>query len=389
MFYNPEIKKYTYIYITFALLALFIGILGINIYVNKIDEEYKILVYEVVEEAKGNVKELDKQGIGDYSASSYAKDKLRSIEGLKISFIIFLVLVLSLGYIISLIIYKNIFYKIKSISSKTEELIKQNYSVDIDNFENGDLGILTSNFIEMVNVIREGKEREKKEKIFLRDIISDISHQLKTPLSSLKVFNELLLNNLVENTDDKNKILLESKNQINRLEWLILSMLKLARLEAKSINFNIKEDNLYTTLEKSIKILDSQIKEKGHTVILNCPLEIQLLHDRQWLIEAIVNILKNSIEYTKDNGEIIVSVEKNSILTKIKIKDNGIGIEEKDLYKIFERFYRINNEVNANSIGIGLSLSKKIIEGQGGNIKVRSKKGEFTEFIITFINKNI
>ena len=346
-------------------------------------------MYEVVEEAKGNVKELDKQGIGDYSTSSYAKDKLRSIEGLKISFIIFLVLVLSLGYIISLIIYKNIFYKIKSISSKTEELIKQNYSVDIDNFENGDLGILTSNFIEMVNVIREGKEREKKEKIFLRDIISDISHQLKTPLSSLKVFNELLLNNLVENTNDKNKILLESKNQINRLEWLILSMLKLARLEAKSINFNIKEDNLYTTLEKSIKILDSQIKEKGHTVILNCPLEIQLLHDRQWLIEAIVNILKNSIEYTKDNGEIIVSVEKNSILTKIKIKDNGIGIEEKDLYKIFERFYRINNEVNANSIGIGLSLSKKIIEGQGGNIKVRSKKGEFTEFIITFINKNI
>lgn len=389
MFYNPEIKKYTYIYITFALLALFIGILGINIYVNKIDEEYKILVYEVVEEAKGNVKELDKQGIGDYSVSSYAKDKLKSIEGLKISFIVFLVLVLSLGYIISLIIYKNIFYKIKSISSKTEELIKQNYSVDIDNFENGDLGILTSNFIEMVNVIREGKEREKKEKIFLRDIISDISHQLKTPLSSLKVFNELLLNNLVENIDDKNKILLESKNQINRLEWLILSMLKLARLEAKSITFNIKEDNLYTTLEESIKILDSQIKEKGHIVVLNCPLEIKLLHDRQWLIEAIVNILKNSIEYTKDNGEIIVSVEKNNILTKIKIKDNGIGIEEKDLYKIFERFYRINNEVNANSIGIGLSLSKKIIEGQGGNIKVRSKKGEFTEFIITFINKNI
>lgn len=389
MFYNPEIKKYTYIYITFALLALFIGILGINIYVNKIDEEYKILVYEVVEEAKGNVKELDKQGIGDYSASSYAKDKLKSIEGLKISFIVFLVLVLSLGYIISLIIYKNIFYKIKNISSKTEELIKQNYSIDIDNFENGDLGILTSNFIEMVNVIREGKEREKKEKIFLRDIISDISHQLKTPLSSLKVFNELLLNNLVENTDDKNKILLESKNQINRLEWLILSMLKLARLEAKSITFNIKEDNLYTTLEESIKILDSQIKEKGHTVVLNCPLEIKLLHDRQWLIEAIVNILKNSIEYTKDNGEIIVSVEKNNILTKIKIKDNGIGIEEKDLYKIFERFYRINNDVNANSIGIGLSLSKKIIEGQSGNIKVRSKKGEFTEFIITFINKNI
>lgn len=389
MFYNPEIKKYTYIYITFALLALFIGILGINIYVNKIDEEYKILVYEVVEEAKGNVKELDKQGIGDYSVSSYAKDKLKSIEGLKISFIVFLVLVLSLGYIISLIIYKNIFYKIKSISSKTEELIKQNYSIDIDNFENGDLGILTSNFIEMVNVIREGKEREEKEKIFLRDIISDISHQLKTPLSSLKVFNELLLNNLVENIDDKNKILLESKNQINRLEWLILSMLKLARLEAKSINFNIKEDDLYTTLEESIKILDSQIKEKGHTVILNCPLEIKLLHDRQWLIEAIVNILKNSIEYTKDNGEIIVSVEKNNILTKIKIKDNGIGIEEKDLYKIFERFYRINNDVNVNSIGIGLSLSKKIIEGQSGNIKVRSKKGEFTEFIITFINKSI
>lgn len=389
MFYNPEIKKYTYIYITFALLALFIGILGINIYVNKIDEEYKILVYEVVEEAKGNVKELDKQGIGDYSVSSYAKDKLKSIEGLKISFIVFLVLVLSLGYIISVIIYKNIFYKIKSISSKTEELIKQNYSIDIDNFENGDLGILTSNFIEMVNVIREGKEREEKEKIFLRDIISDISHQLKTPLSSLKVFNELLLNNLVENIDDKNKILLESKNQINRLEWLILSMLKLARLEAKSINFNIKEDDLYTTLEESIKILDSQIKEKGHTVILNCPLEIKLLHDRQWLIEAIVNILKNSIEYTKDNGEIIVSVEKNNILTKIKIKDNGIGIEEKDLYKIFERFYRINNDVNVNSIGIGLSLSKKIIEGQSGNIKVRSKKGEFTEFIITFINKSI
>lgn len=389
MFYNPEIKKFTYIYITFALLVLFIGVLGVNIYVNKIDEEYKVLVYEVVEETKGNAKELDKQGIGDYNVSSYAKDELKSIERLKIWLIVFLVFILSLGYIISLIIYNNIFYKIKNISSKTEELIKQNYSVDIDNFENGDLGILTSNFIEMVNVIREGKEREEKEKIFLRDIISDISHQLKTPLSSLKVFNELLLNNLVENMEDKNKILLESKNQINRLEWLIVSILKLARLEAESITFNIKEHNLYETLEESIKILNSQIELKGHTVVLNCSSEIKLLHDRQWLIEAVINILKNSIEYTKENGEIIISAEKNNILTKIKIKDNGIGIEEKDLPKIFERFYRVNSDVNANSVGIGLSLSKKIIEGQGGNIKVRSKKGEFTEFIITFIDKDI
>lgn len=393
MFHNIEIKKFTYCYIIFAIIILITGNLGINICADNIDKEYKALLYTAVNESYNDenlreeaVEKLEKSGAMDYKTYKYAEEKLKGIQRVKVFSNLFLDIVLLSLYLISLLFINNIYKKIRKISSNTEKIIKKDFKVENDSYDIGDFGVLNSNFAELVKVIKEGQEREEKEKIFLRDIISDISHQLKTPLSSLMVFNDILSDNLNITKEEKNQILLESKNQLNRLEWLILSMLKLARIEAKSIAFNMKEDIVYDTIMGCIEILDIKIKEKNHKIILNCNKEITLMHDREWLQEAIINILKNAIEYTEKNGKILIEVEKSTLLTNIKIIDNGIGIDEKDIPKIFQRFYRTNNRLNPSSVGIGLALTKTIIEGQGGRIGVESVKGEYSCFIITFLS---
>lgn len=395
MFHNLEIKKFTCLYIVMGIIFFIITLVGCNIIINRIDQEYKNLAFDLVQESYAYsgeesktkaIDELEKRGVKDFNASDYAKEKLTSLKELKI-FICSIVIVITISsYIVFSIFINRLYKKIRKISKETEKVVKKDYEIDLEDYLQGDFGLLTSNFKEMVRVINESEEREGKEKLFLKDLISDISHQLKTPLSSLKVFNEILLDNLTKTEEDKTKILDESKNQLNRIEWLVLSLLKLARIEAGSIIFNIQELSVYETIIQTIEILRIKISEKDHSVNLICDKDIILLHDREWLSEALINIIKNAIEYTDEGGQIEITVEKTIVFTRIKIKDNGIGIDEKQIPKIFKRFYRVNNGVNPNSVGIGLSLSKRIIEGQGGSITVKSKKNEYTCFIITFLN---
>lgn len=335
MFYNIEIKKFTYLYCVTGIIFFLITLIGCNIIINRIDDEYKNLAYDLVkqsyesldEESKSKaIEEVNKKGVQDYNPSAYASEKLKSLGDLKMFICLVFILISILNYIIFIIFISGVYKKIRKLSKNTEKIIKRDYEVEVEKYQSGDFGLLTSNFMEMVRVIKESQERELSEKLFLKDIISDISHQLKTPLASLKVFNEILLDNLTKTEGDKTKVLEESKKQLNRIEWFS---------------------------------------------------------------EAVINILKNAIEYTEFGGKIEVSVEKTVVLTKIKIKDNGIGIDEKEIPKVFERFYRVNNSVNPSSVGIGLSLAKKIIEGQNGSITVESKKNQFTCFIITFFNIKI
>lgn len=249
----------------------------------------------------------------------------------------------------------------------------------------GELGELYTNLYKLVGALRESKHKEQAEKLFLRDMMSDISHQLKTPLASLTVFIDLLYDDRVEESEKRKEILTESKNQITRMEWMVLSILKLARIEAGAIQFESVRHNLRELLYQAVEGVAYLTKERKQRIAVNCADDVYLVCDGEWLVEAVINLLKNASDYSPEKADIEIEAERTAMYTRIYVRDNGTGIPEQDLPNIFKRFYRVNKEVNPNSVGIGLSLTKSIVEGMGGNIVVRSRLGEYTHFIITFV----
>ena len=249
--------------------------------------------------------------------------------------------------------------------------------------EEGSIGILYNNFGNLVNMFQEAKRREQNEKEYLKDVMSDISHQLKTPLASMEVFIELLLNDKVESVEERRQILEETSNQVNRMEWMVLSMLKLARIDAGTVSFNISDVDLKMVLEEVRRATHYLTDKKNQKLKIICPDDVTVKADIDWLIEALINITKNASDYS-DDGDIEIEVEQNNVFTRIYIRDHGIGMTEDTMAHIFDRFYRASNEVNPNSVGIGLSLSKSIIEGMGGRLFVDSKLGEGSCFKVQF-----
>lgn len=248
----------------------------------------------------------------------------------------------------------------------------------------GSIGIFYDSFEKLVNMFQEGKRKEKSEKEYLRDVMSDISHQLKTPLASMDLFLDLIVNDKVDNEEERKMILGEATNQISRMEWMVLSMLKLARIEAGAINFEISDVDVAAILSEvsgSVKYLTDT---KNQELVIDCPEELTIKADGPWLTEALINIVKNASDYSDENKDIKIHVEKNNVFTRICISDHGMGMSEETMTHIFDRFYRASNDVNPNSVGIGLSLSKSIVEGMGGRITVDSKEGEGSTFKIQF-----
>ncbi|WDV46171.1 HAMP domain-containing sensor histidine kinase [Clostridiaceae bacterium M8S5] len=284
--------------------------------------------------------------------------------------------------------YRKIYKKIKSISLASEKVIDGDFSyllpVDIE----GDFGILYNNFNQMAHRLKLSLDRLNQDKIFLKNIISDISHQLKTPLASLIMFNDILIGNEGLDKDDRRKFLEKSNSQLNRMQWLIISLLKMTRLEAGVIEFKKKHTPLISPIKNSVDTLMMMANKKNQTIkIFGDTKNVYLNVDSEWLSEALINIIKNCIEHTDENGKIDIYISETPLLSQIVIRDTGEGIAPKDIPHIFERFYAVNNSVKSNSIGIGLALSKLIIEGQNGSISVRSKLGKGTEFTITFLKK--
>jgi hypothetical protein len=237
----------------------------------------------------------------------------------------------------------------------------------------------------MREIIKNNMDKLKKEKQFLVELLSDISHQLKTPLSSMIVYNDILLNRDLSREQSKT-FLINSRNQLLRMNWLIKSMLKLARLDARAIEFHRKNQSLNETIKCSVEALEEKIESAGVRVNFHEEGEITFSHDRQWLCEALINIIKNCIEHTQRGGRVDIRSAENPIYKRITISDNGEGIDEKDLPNIFKRFYKAKTSKNSDAIGIGLALSKSILEAHDGIIDVKSKLGDGTTFTITFLS---
>lgn len=282
--------------------------------------------------------------------------------------------------------YKNIFKKIKDISIASEKVIEGDYSLVLPEDQEGDFSILANNFNLMSQTLKLSLHKLQEDKIFLKNIISDISHQLKTPLTSLFTINELLLTRKEMKEDIKIDFLQKSQSQLNRMEWLIINLLKIARLEAEAINFKKKNILAINCIDKALSSLKFKSHEKHQKITITGDVHnVHFYVDEQWTTEAILNIIKNCMEHTKEWGEIKINVLETPLFSRITIEDNGEGIDKKDLPHIFERFYKGSNSVKAESVGIGLALTKIIIENQGGSIWVTSEKGKGSKFDITFL----
>lgn len=277
--------------------------------------------------------------------------------------------------------YSKIYTKVQQISTAAEKVVEGDFSIYLNEEGEGDFNILNHQFNQMANRLENSLDILKKEKVFLKNMISDISHQLKTPLSSLIMLNDLLLDDDSMDLDTRYKFLDKSKMQLDRMEWLIINLLKVARIEAGAIEFRKDRVFLKDSLDIALNILNPKLENQ--IIDMRGNLDAYFYGDKDWTGEALINIIKNAIEHGRDKIEIIL--EETPLFSTIIVKDNGEGIDEKHLPHIFERFYKVSSSVKPESIGIGLNLAKLIVESQGGTISVKSKKGLGTEFIITFL----
>lgn len=272
--------------------------------------------------------------------------------------------------------------KIDELSQYLKKITNGNYSLDIRDNDEGELSILKSEIYKVTVTLSEQTENLKRDKTFLANSISDISHQLKTPLTSVSLMTELISDGNL--TDEKQKEFLKNiRSGIDRIEWLVASLLKLAKLDSGTVVFKKEPINIGSLIKKSIEpfLILMEVKEQSFSMVGDD--NISFTGDMDWTVEAVSNIIKNSVEHTDIGGAISINYEDNALYTIITISDNGAGIEKTDIPHLFERFYKGKNAAK-ESVGIGLALSKSIIEKQCGRIDVESEEGKGIKFIIKF-----
>ncbi|MCM3748578.1 HAMP domain-containing histidine kinase [Paenibacillus pasadenensis] len=278
--------------------------------------------------------------------------------------------------------YRHFFHQIRGVTRAAKKIVEGDYSVTISEEREGDLSKLAEAFRSMRDIIRQKMDDLQEEKRFLVHILQDISHQLKTPLSTITVYNDMLLNEPL--SDGRRQWVTVSQSQVTRMNHLIQNLLKVAKIDAKSISFKREKLNLADTVEEALDQLQAKLTEKQIKLDFKPEREIMLVHDPLWIQEALTNIVKNAIEHSNWNGTIVIQARDTPMYAELTIRDDGEGIEEKDLPHIFKRFYKASHS-RKDSTGIGLALAKSIIEAHDGLIKVESKRGSYTQFTITFM----
>ncbi len=233
----------------------------------------------------------------------------------------------------------------------------------------------------LYEVLRENRESVAKERADLQELISDISHQVKTPISNLKMVNATLLEQPMSK-EKRQEFLHASSGQLEKLDFLMQAMIKTSRLETGVILLDRKIQPLYDTLAEALGGILLNAERKNIHVIVDCPEDIILAHDRKWTSEALFNILDNAVKYTPADGDIQVSVQSWEFYVKIDIIDSGKGIAEGRQGMIFKRFYREEEVHDIEGIGIGLYLAREIVTMQGGYIKVTSAVGHGATFSV-------
>lgn len=335
-------------------------------------------IIEIINNEEDSEDILSKYGIDSITKNVKVNNKIRIIS---------LIIIITFDSLIILIFYlydKNKSKKIKEITKMISKINNRQFDIDINDFNEGELSILKNEISKTTTMLRQVADNSVKDKLNLKDSLGDISHQLKTPLTSITIMIDNILDSPDMDEKTRKKFLINIKREILNINFLVMSLLKLSKFDANVVKFNKESVYLKDIIIESIKNV-SMIKElKNITIKVSGDDNIKLLCDFKWQVESITNILKNSIEHTSEYGTVEVNYSENKLYTRILIKDNGKGINSDDLPHIFDRFYKGKNGSD-DSFGIGLSLSKTIIEKEGGSITVKSTPNIGTIFTIKYL----
>ena len=404
---NTKQKRNLYIYITMLLVAIILLTIFTIYYIQKnykeslydytnqviakIVEEYPEQEEKIIQDIFLNSQEshekvediLSKYGFNAENID-IENTQFEIIYKLIILFSIFFILA-TLGVICIYTIYiRKQNQKLKDLDAYCKEILKGNYIIDLKEQDESDFSKLKNDIYDMTIMLKEKNSLLEKNNKDIEKLIADISHQLKTPLTSLNLINDILYTDLPE--EKKKEFLDSSQKELEKINWLIKTVLNIAKLDSKTLILDKKNENAYhlclevkNNFKAMCEINDADIEiVSNNEETINC--------DKKWTIEAMNNIVKNAIEHGAKT--ITIKLEENTMYTKISIKDDGEGIDKEDLGHIFDRFYKAKNS-KETSLGIGLAFCKSIIRNQDGDIRVESSKNEedsWTEFTIKLYN---
>ena len=273
--------------------------------------------------------------------------------------------------------------KVNEITGYLNEITTGNYRLDIDDNTEDELSLLKSDIYKITVLLREQAENSLADKMAVKDSISDISHQLKTPLTSIMIMTDLLAEDSGMDVEQRREFIDEIRVQTLRMNFQVQSLLKLTKFDANTIVFSRKAVSAEDIIMEAIRNVDAIVKEREIELDLSLNANKTIMCDSRWQTEAIMNILKNACENSPKGSRIVISSDSNPVYTEIVIRDYGKGMSQSDRQHIFDRFYKGENS-SEESCGIGMSLAKTIIEKDGGTISLRSEKDRGTEFTIKY-----
>ena len=277
--------------------------------------------------------------------------------------------------------YKR-YMHIHALSREITSILHGNDTLFIGGFEEGELSILQSEIAKMTVRLREQAEKLREDKVFLADSIADISHQIRTPLTSINLVASMLSDSDLD-FQRRLKLMKELESLLKRIDWLINALLKMSKLDAGTAN--LQQDTVYLKdlIRKASEPFLIPMELQNQQLLVEDPEERQYTGDISWSVEAVSNILKNCMEHTPEGGEIRITTEENALFTQIVIADNGPGIAKEDMPHLFERFYKGKDSADT-SVGIGLALARMIVMNQNGTIKAENDVDGGAKFIIRF-----
>ncbi len=275
--------------------------------------------------------------------------------------------------------YKR-YNRISDLATDINKLLHGDNAISLENYSEGELGILHSEIYKMTVRLREQQQKLMNDKVYLADSIADISHQIRTPLTSINLLVQFLSEpNLSD--ERRQQLTHELYGLLSRIEWLITTLLKISKLDAGTVQFKQEKVSMATLINKSCAPLLVPIELRGQELAIKA--EGDFVGDLSWTCEAIGNIVKNCMEHTPEGGKIEIEATENALYTEILIKDNGTGIAKEDMPHIFERFYK-GKDSDDKSFGVGLALSRMIITSQKGTVKAENRKPTGAMFSIRF-----
>ncbi len=299
------------------------------------------------------------------------------------AFLAFFVLAVLIFLAVNALRYK----RIAGLSLYLKRVLNGEKQLDIPDNAEGELSLLRNDIYKLVTMLETQAELLKADRTYLADSLSDISHQLKTPMTSMLVMTDILRAGKLP-AEKQEEFMAAIHSQLERMEWLLSSLLKISKLDAGTVRFRQDRIRVSELIKKSVEHLLIPMEIKDQEFIVRVPEEHTVVCDLQWTAEAVSNIIKNCIEHTPEHGRILVRSEEHGLYLRLIIEDSGEGIAPEDLPHIFERFYKGKN-AGKDSVGIGLAMANHIIGIQNGKLEAESAPGYGSRFFIRLYRKVI